>query len=329
MIKKMFSLIDEELSALGLGCWGLSGGDFWNGANDKNSLATIDTAIELGVNFFDVAPVYGFGHAETLLGKAIQGRRDKCFIASKCGLLWDDNNTISNSLTAQSIEGEIAQSLSRLNTNYIDLYQLHWPDPATDLEETMAALIKLKEQGKIRHIGLTNFSLSDLKLAHSMTAIASYQGLYNLLEHNPDAYHDIPLEYRSRDQILPCVVQNNMMFLPYSPLMQGVLTDDFSISGIQDTDVRKANPKLNDEQFVVYNEMRTKLLEYASDIGRPLSQLAINWLTAQEGIGPVISGGFMPEHIIMNAKAMQWSLSDQQMSEIEGILEPFKSRVNI
>lgn len=329
MIKKTFSLIDEELSALGLGCWGLSGGGYWNGSSDKNSLATIDTAIELGVNFFDVAPVYGFGHAETLLGKGIEGRRDKCFIATKCGLIWDDNKQISNCLAAGSIEEEIEQSLRRLNTDYIDLYQLHWPDPKTELEETMAALVKLKEKGKIRHIGLTNFSLSDLKLANSMTAIASYQGLYNLLEHNPDAYHDIPLEYRSRDQILPCVVQNNMMFLPYSPLMQGVLTDEFSIDDIQDTDVRNANPKLNDEQFVVYNDIRTKLLEYASDIGRPLSQLEINWLTAQEGIGPVISGGFMPEHIIMNAKAMRWSLNDQQIIEIEGILEPFKSRVNI
>ena len=323
---KTFPLIQESLSTVGFGSWGISGGEYWQDANDQDSLNAIAKAIELGVNFFDVAPVYGFGHAESLLGQAFQGKRDQVFIATKCGLTWDDQRHVVNNLTRQSIFTEIDQSLARLKTDYVDLYQLHWPDPNTDLEETMTALAELKETGKIRHIGLTNFSLADLKRAHSITPVSSYQGLYNLLEHDPSYYHAIPLDYRSQSEILPYVVEQGMMFLPYSPLMQGLLTDHFTMDGVNARDVRHENPKLQGENLVLFTNIAEQLRAVARELNKPMSQVAINWLIAQTGVGPIICGGLEPEHVTLNAQASDWQLSENHIEKINAILKPFKDQ---
>jgi aryl-alcohol dehydrogenase-like predicted oxidoreductase len=156
--------------------------------------------VDLGINLFDVAPVYGFGHAEEVLGKALKGRRQKVLIASKCGLLWDGQRNITNNLTAKSILWEIDNSLRRLNTDHIDIYQLHWPDPNTPIEETIEALHSIKEAGKIRYIGVSNFSVELTKQAMEIDTIVSYQGLYNMLERNPESYHEIPLTYRTQER---------------------------------------------------------------------------------------------------------------------------------
>jgi aryl-alcohol dehydrogenase-like predicted oxidoreductase len=136
--------IEEKLSALGYGCWGISGPSFWDGTTDDDSIKTIRKAVSEGINFFDVAPVYGFGHAEEVLGKAVKGMRNDIFIATKCGLVWDQQNRISNCLEPESIRREIEASLRRLQTDRVDLYQLHWPDPRVDIEKTMDAVNDLK-----------------------------------------------------------------------------------------------------------------------------------------------------------------------------------------
>lgn len=193
MIYKKFSSFDEELSAIGLGCWGLSGGVFWTDGDDKKRVETVQTAIDQGITFFDVAPVYGFGHAEKMVGKGVKGKRDQVMIATKCGMVWDDAQNISLNLQRDSILNEVEVSLKRLDTDYIDLYQMHWPDKDTNapIEESLQTLVELRDQGKIRHIGLTNFSKADLTLGVEKYGVVSYQGLYNLLEHNPTFYHAI------------------------------------------------------------------------------------------------------------------------------------------
>lgn len=319
---------DIQFSAVGFGCWAAGGSAIWNGSDDEQSIRAIHRAIELGVTFFDVAPVYGFGHAETILGRALSGRRDRVVIASKCGLKWNADGVIVNDLSPDRITQEIDDSLERLDTDYIDIYQLHWPDPSTPIAETMAVLNALQQAGKIRHIGVSNFSVAQMDEARRCGEIVSHQGLYNLLERNPVQYHSIPLEYRAEAEILPYCTQHGMAFFPYSPLFQGLLTDTFKRAGQFDShDVRSANPKLSGSNFDTYYAIRQKLVGFAAEIGKPLSQVAINWLIHQDAVTSVICGAQSPAHIEENAASATWQLTPDMLAEIESILTPFHDDV--
>ncbi len=318
--------MDYEFSAIGLGCWGLSGQSVWENSNDADSVRVVHEALEAGINFFDVAPVYGMGHAEEILGKALTGYdRDKIIVASKCGLVWDDKNNISNNLSKDSILTEIDESLKRLQLDYIDIYQLHWPDPNTDLEETVEAIQSLKSSGKIKHLGVTNFSMDDVKRIMSMEEVASQQGLYNMMERNATSYHNIPLEYRAEDEMIPMCKANGQAFFPYSPLFQGLLTGTFQDKdNFSENDIRSSNPKLNGEAFKVYYDAVQKLNAIARRIGRPLNELALNWLLYEEGVTSIISGATNPSHIRANVSAMTWELDDVTKAEVDTIVDPFK-----
>jgi aryl-alcohol dehydrogenase-like predicted oxidoreductase len=328
MKTKKVPLIDEELSVVGFGCWAAGGGDVWNNSTDQASIEAIRRAVVLGINFFDVAPVYGLGHAETILGQALKGQRHKVFIATKCGLVWDEQKQVANNLTAASLCREIDDSLRRLQTDYVDLYQLHWPDPNTPIADTMAALAEIRQSGKIRYIGVSNFSLALTQEARQHGVIVSHQGLYNMLERNPTSYHGIPLAYRTEAEILPLCREQGMAFLPYSPLFQGLLTDGFKTSGNFDSkDVRAANPKLTGEAFKTYFEISEKLRTFAREIGRPLGQVAINWLINREAVASVICGAQTPEHVEENAGSASWDLTADMMAHIETILAPYEAAI--
>jgi aryl-alcohol dehydrogenase-like predicted oxidoreductase len=322
MFYKKVDKIKEPLSAVGYGCWGISGGDFWSGTTDENSIKTIQTAIKNGVNFFDVAPVYGFGHAEEILGKSIKGNRSKIFIASKCGLVWDNDRNISNNLSPDSLGREIATSLKRLDVDYIDLYQCHWPDPQTDIKKTMKKLNELKDEGLIKYIGLTNFSIEEAKMAMYFGEISSMQGLYNMLERNPDSYHNIPLEYKTEKEVFPFVKKNGIAFFPYSPLFQGLLTDSFGEShNFDKNDVRNANPKLNGPLFDKYYNKSLKIREIAKELGKPTSQLAINWLVQKDEITSIIAGAQNTEQLLQNIEALTWNIPKEINERLEKVLE--------
>ena len=324
MRTKRVPLIDDELSAIGFGCWALGGSDIWNKTDDRESVETVHRAISLGINFFDVAPVYGFGHAEEILAKAVAGQRDRVLIASKCGLVWDDRQRITNNLTAENIFQEIDQSLRRLDTDYIDLYQAHWPDPNTPIEETMDALERVKTSGKIRYIGVSNFSLELLSRAMELTTVVSHQGLYNLLEHNPTSYHNIPLEYRTRAEILPFCQKHGLAFLPYSPLFQGLLTGTFTEAGnFDENDVRASNPKLVGQPYQTHFEIVQQLAGFAREIGRPLSQLAMNWLINQESVTSIIAGAQNVRQLEENVASLSWELTADMVTRISEILAPY------
>lgn len=308
-----------KVSVVGLGCWGLSGPSVWRNSSDESSIKVVHKTLELGVNFFDVAPVYGFGHAEGILGKAIKGfPRDKIVIATKCGLIWDQRGRIKRCLSKESIMAEIDASLKRLKVDYVDLYQLHWPDPNTPIEETMEAMLKLRDQGKIRYIGLSNFSIDTAQ--RLLPYISSMQGLYNLFERNPKSYHNIPLEYRTESEVLPFCRENGLAFFPYSPLMQGVLTGKLSENEIF-TDVRSANPKLSGENYRRYITAANRLKALASKFGRPLTHLSINWLIKHEEVTSIIAGATSPEEVDENVEAASWELSDEVYNEIEKIVQ--------
>jgi len=326
---KQVPALDVALSAVGFGCWAAGGSIVWNGADDDVTIRTIQRGMDLGINFFDVAPVYGFGHAETTLGRALGNRRSQVVIGSKCGLRWDDAHTIVNNLRPESIRQEIDESLRRLQTDYIDIYQMHWPDPATPIGESMGALLELQAAGKIRHIGVSNFSRTLADEARRYGAIVSHQGLYNLLEHNPTHYHSIPLAYRTKDEILPHCQEHGLAFFPYSPLFQGLLTEQFKAENQFDSrDVRSANPKLNGSLFQVYYAIRAEVMDFARRIGKPLSQVAINWLIDQPAVTSVICGAQTIAQVEENAASATWSMTPAMRAELEQILQAHAAVVN-
>ncbi|RCU51020.1 aldo/keto reductase [Corallincola luteus] len=318
--------LNRAVSALGYGCWGISGGDSWTGGSDKNAIQAIHAAIAGGINFFDVAPVYGLGHAETILGKALQGKaRQDLIIASKCGLVWDKNNNVSNDLSAASLLKEIDDSLTRIGTDYLDIYQIHWPSADQPLPQTLETLQAIQASGKVRHLGVSNFSLAELEQADTLAPICSYQGLYNMLERNPEYYHFIALSYRTEQQILPYCTQQGLAFFPYSPLMQGLLSGHFDVDApLHENDVRRHNPKLQGELLPKYMQIINVLQEFAGALGKPLNELAINWLADQPAVTSVIAGALNAEQVEANLNAMTWELTDYDRQALEQLLSPYQ-----
>ncbi len=325
MIYKNVSKIDDKLSAIGLGCWNF-GGD-WDDHSEQTCIEIVHEAIDMGVNFFDVAPVYGHGVSETILGKALKGKRNKAFIASKAGLVWNEKKETKNDLSKKSILEEIDVSLKRLETDYIDLYQMHWPDPSTPLEETAEALNILKKSGKIRYIGLTNYSVADILTMMSICEISSQQGLYNMFERNPKTYHTIPLAYKTEKEIFPLVKKHGQAFLPYSPMFQGLLAGRF-LDGVKfsENDVRSANPKLSGVEFEEYLAAANQLKLFSKEIDKPMSQIALNWLIDKEEVTSVIGGVSSAQELANNVACTNWTLDNSMKERIELIIKPFENK---
>ena len=308
--------LEQPVSVVGFGCWALSGPAVWTSGSDAAGIAAVRPAIVLGINFFDVAPVYGLGHAEEVLGRALGTDREDVIIASKCGLVWDQSGTVTNNLTGPSLRQEIDASLERLQTDYIDVYQMHWPDPATPVEESMDALLAIQASGKIRHIGVSNFSVAETRQALEVGPLATYQGLMNILELNAESYHGIPLEYRAFDEVFPVVNECDMAFLPYSPIMQGLLSDSYDPAKVGPGDVRRENPNLFGPDAHKYADAAARLRSLSRELGRPLEQVAVNWLAAQPGMGPVIAGAETAAQVEETAAAGAWELTAAQLEAV-------------
>lgn len=318
LYKTVPAMPDIRFSAIGFGCWSLGGGSRWRDSSDAESIATIHRALDCGITFFDTAPVYGFRGSETLLGEALEGRRHEITLASKCGLLWDDNRTIVRCLTPRAIVNDVEGSLRRLRTDHLDLLQLHWPDHNTPLELTARAIEDLLRAGKVRYLGVTNFSVADTERLATMVPISSYQGLFNALERNPKGYHAEVLEYRTEAEILPLCRKMGIAFFPYSPLFQGLLTDDFPFTGgFPASDVRSENPKLNGASLARHLKARAALKAVADRAGLSLTHLSLAWLTNNPQVTSVICGAQHPDQIAENAAAGDITLTDAARREIE------------
>ena len=301
---------DLEVSVIGFGAWGIGGAPFWSTEGDHPSCKAILKAFDLGVNFFDTAPVYGFGHSEELLGKTLKPVRDKVILATKCGLVWDKEQlgAISKNAKRASILNEIEQSLRRLQTDVIDLYQVHWPDVNTPQEETMETLLEIQAQGKIRHIGVSNYSVEQMKDCLKVGNIVSLQPEYSLLE-------------RSIEQnTVPFCQENQVGIIAYSPLASGVLTGkydkstrfkDWRSKGIIGT-FTGAGYEKNIEKVD-----GLKLLAQAN--GKTCAQMAINWVTRQPGLATALVGVKNESQMQENLPSIGWQPSADQQKEIEEI----------
>lgn len=303
---KKFDKVEEELSVIGLGTWQFGGPDAWPNFSKEESLYIFDMAIDAGINFIDTAPVYGLGGSEEFLKDALKGKRDKVLVATKNGLPWDADKNVTTNLSKKSIIKEMDDSLLRMGLDYVDIVQPHWPDGNIAIGETLEALEYLKQEGKIRYFGVCNHRLDDVK---GLKGAVSFQGLYNMLEPNASHYHNIELGYKAMDEIIPYAEKNGMFYLPYSPLMQGLLAGkkEFSKGAVA------ANPMLQGEKLASYLKCASII---SKELGKPIQEIALNWLIHQKAVGPIIAGATKREHLTLNLKALSWEMDESTFSWI-------------
>jgi aryl-alcohol dehydrogenase-like predicted oxidoreductase len=296
---------DLEVSRVGLGTWAM-GDDFWGSVDDQESIRTIHAAVDNGINLIDTAPAYGNGHSEEVVGKAIKGRRDKVILATKVGVK-KPGGKLKIVLTPESVLEEIDDSLRRLDVDVIDLYQIHWPDPDTPIEDTLEALLKAKEAGKFRYLGVSNFDIPLMDKVRSITELASLQPPFSLLQRDIEA------------EILPYCNEHKIGVLSYGTLSGGILTGKFKeYPEFEEGDNRKKfypafNPKIWDKVQNVVDVLR----DIAEEHNVPVAQVAINWATAQPGMTVALAGAKRPEQAISNAGAGQWNLSNNELERIQ------------
>lgn len=307
---RTFPNTDLSVSAVGLGCRQI-GGKHWGFVEDNQSEATIRTAVDFGINFFDTAPAYGFGHSEMLLGRAVRGIREKVIIATKFGLEFDSRGAVRHNNQPKNITRELEASLKRLGTDYVDLYQIHWPDPGTPLEETWQHLIRLKASGKVRHIGVCNLKTDDLAALNQLEAPASFQSPYNLLE-TPD-----PPDWQSH------CADNGPGVIAYSPLCRGLLGGKYgSDLRLSKKDLRRRDPAFG-EKLADYLTILDALRDAFAANGPALPQLATAWCLANPAVVTAIPGARTPEQIRELALAAETDITVEMLGLLAGIRRRF------
>jgi len=298
-----------KISVVSLGSW-VFGGDQWGETDDKESIATIQKAIDLGINLIDTAPVYGSGHSEEVVGKAIKGRRDQVFIATKCGLQ-RKGKTYKRSLKPSQIRKDLEGSLSRLKVEWIDLYQCHWPDPNTPIEETLEEMVKMQSEGKINYIGVSNFDLPLLEKAIKVAPIVSIQPQFSLLERSIEK------------DILPFCREKGIGVMTYGSLASGILSGKYEKQPtFKKTDARNFfYPFYREPYWSLSRTLISEIRKIAQEKGKPIAQVAINWVIQQPGVTAAIVGARTPEQVKINAGSGEWKLSRDELKRIRGIIE--------
>lgn len=301
---------DLNVSIIGYGAWGIGGAPFWSNEGDAASLDSIQKAFDLGINFFDTAPVYGFGHSERLIGQALKPVRDRVLLATKCGLRWDKEQLSSLRKVARrdSILKEIDESLERLQTDYIDLYQVHWPDVDTPQAETMEALLDIQRQGKIRHIGVSNYSVEQMEACMKVGPLVSLQPEYSLLQR------------RIEKDIVPFCLKHDIGIIAYSPLASGVLTGKYK-KNTQFKDWRGKGilGEFTGEAFARNVAKVDQFKEVADTLGKTCGQTAINWVLRQPALACALVGVKNEKQMEENIKAVGWSPEPKQDHRINSI----------
>jgi len=297
------------ISRVGLGTWAI-GGWMWGGSDEREAIRTIQAALGHAINLVDTAPVYGFGHSEEIVGKAIAGTnlRDRAVIATKVGLDWKDGKPFRNASRARILT-EIDASLKRLRTDHIDIYQVHWPDPKTPIAETADAMRSLLEQGKIRAIGVSNFSIAQMKEFRNVAPLHVVQPPYNLFERAIEV------------DILPYCRKNGIATLGYGALCRGLLSGrlraDTKFDG---DDLRRTDPKFQPPRFAQYLAAVARLDKLAHEsYGKTVIDLAARW-NLDAGITCALWGARRPDQLAPVNEVSGWSVDDEGKAVIEKIL---------
>jgi aryl-alcohol dehydrogenase-like predicted oxidoreductase len=304
---------DIEVSRLGLGTWAI-GGNLSGGSDETESVKVILTAIDSGINLIDTAPVYGFGLAEEIIGKALHSaqRRQEMVIATKAGLDWSNGKPFRNA-SAKRIVTELEDSLRRLRTDYIDIYQVHWPDSCVPFEETASALHQLYKQGKIRAIGVSNFSSEEIYEFVRFAPLHTVQPPYNIFERDIE------------DRVLPYCVKMNVSVLAYGALCRGLLGGGItSESRFRPEDVRSLDPKFQMPSLEQYAKAVKRLDAFANgQLGKSVLELSLRWLLDRPGVTAALWGVRTVEQLKPLPNILDWHLDPESMEIIDGIIRTY------
>ncbi len=304
-----------EVSRIGLGTWAL-GGSEWGVVEESDAVRTCLALFEHGMNLIDTAPVYGHGRAETIVGKAVKqyGRREDFYVVTKCGLEWDvpgrPGEVIANS-TPERLERELRESLARLDTSYVDLYMVHWPDTLIEMEEIAAVFLRFLQQGRIRAIGVSNFSTAQMDAFRSVAPIHANQPPYNLFERAIDA------------EVLPYCREHGIAVLTYSSLCRSLLAGRLRMDTVfAEGDIRRADPKFQPPRFGQYLAAVDRLDAFAQQhYGKSVLELAVRWTLDQPGISVALWGAKQPSQLAAVDGVMGWHLDERAWEAMTQIVE--------
>ncbi len=296
-----------DVSVIGLGTWAM-GGRWWGPTDDETAVAAINQAFSLGINLIDTADIYGFGHSESLLGEVLGSRRKNVILATKVGLRWNNKGKVRHDLSPEHIAMAIDASLKRLKTDYVDIYQVHWPDPEVPIEATAEALLECVESGKVRFLGFSNHAPKLMNEFRKHGQFDVCQPPLNLFERHAEV------------GVLPYCYKKNVGVLVYSPLCRGLLSGGFKVGQEFNESLRRNDPFFNGKVFERNLAVVAKLKEFAEEHNRTVSQLALAWILAHSGVTTALCGARKPEHFSENVGAADWKLSYAQLEQIEKIL---------
>ena len=311
-----FGKTGMEITPIGFGAWAIGGGGWaaaWGPQDDDEAVGAIRRAVELGVNWVDTAAVYGLGHSEELVAQALKSVPDseRPYVFTKCSLVWDGEGDISNVLEKDSVKRECEESLRRLQTDVIDLYQIHWPRPDEYIEEGWEALVELKDEGKVRHIGVSNFDVSQMERIGEIAPVETLQPPYNMLNRGVE------------EEILPYCKENDIGVIVYSPMRSGLLTGKMTperVANLPSDDWRRNAQDFQEPRLSRNLELVELLEEIGADHGFSPGEVAIAWTLRHPAVTAAIVGGRRPDQVDGIIGAAELRLSEDELDRIESFL---------
>ncbi len=316
MQTKQLGNSDMHLTPIGIGAWAMGGGGWsfaWGPQDDDESIAAIHAALDAGLNWIDTAAVYGLGHSEEVVARALKGRSNPPYVFTKCARVWNEHREISKSLKADSIRRELEASLRRLHVDVIDLYQIHWPEPDEDVEEGWSTLAQLQKEGKVRWIGVSNFNVDQMRRAQAIAPLTSLQPPYSII--SPEI----------EQAILPYTHANNIGVIVYSPMKSGLLSGSMTrerIAAMPPDDHRRRMPNFQEPRLTRNLELAELLRTIGCRHGRTAGEVAIAWTLRHPAVTAAIVGMRSPRQIEGVIGAADFRLTPEEIQQIETFRQP-------
>jgi len=315
MQTKQLGNSDMHLTPIGIGAWAMGGGGWafaWGPQDDDDSVAAIHAALDAGINWIDTAAVYGLGHSEEVVARALKGRSRKPFVFTKCERLWNERREIGKSLKADSIRREVEASLRRLQLDAIDLYQIHWPEPEEDIEEGWTAMAQLQREGKVRWIGVSNFNVDHLRRAQAIAPVTSLQPPYSMLAGEIE------------EAVLPYTQQHGIGVIVYSPMKSGLLSGAMTrerIAAMPADDFRRRTPNFQEPRLTRNLELAELLRAIGQSHGRTPGEVAIAWTLRHPAVTAAIVGMRSAKQVEGVIGAADFRLAAEEVREVEDFLQ--------